>query len=240
MKINPYKSLFLMSSAIHVKHGIYSTDERISQTLETCKSILMTVPNAKIYLLDGGYIKMNFKEETLFNNLVKNFYNFSNDKNIIRAQSIPNHDIVKNFIEIYMFSKFLKENYQQLKNNYQRIFKISGRYRINSLFDFEKHVNAINKIVIHGPYQSQFTNEITGGCAFQYMSRLWSFDSILTPYISTCFDRMLVDIVDRINLGGYIDIEHLLFKHLDSNLIESVKIIGIEGNIAPNGFAISE
>ena len=240
MKLNKYNPLFLMTSAIHVKHGIYSTEERISQTLETCKSIFLTIPNATIYVLDGGYKKINFKEETIFNKLIKNFYCFSDDQNIIRAQNIPNHDIVKNFIEIYMFSKFLKENHQQLKNNYQRIFKISGRYRINSLFDLEKHINAINKIVIHGPYQSQFPNKITGGCAFQYMSRLWSFDSILTPYISTCFDRMLEDIVSRINLGGYIDIEHLLFKHLDSNLIEQVKIIGIEGNIAPNGFAVSE
>ena len=71
MKLNKYNPLFLMTSAIHVKHGIYSTEERISQTLETCKSIFLTIPNATIYVLDGGYKKINFKEETIFNKLIK-------------------------------------------------------------------------------------------------------------------------------------------------------------------------
>jgi hypothetical protein len=43
-----------------------------------------------------------------------------------------------------------------------------------------------------------------------------------------------------LNSGGYIDIEHLLFVHLDPSKIQKIAKIGIEGNIAPNGNGISE
>jgi hypothetical protein len=51
---------------------------------------------------------------------------------------------------------------------------------------------------------------------------------------------MVHDMMNRINDGGYIDIEHLLYKHLDSKVIAHPNKIGIEGMIAPNGMMIEE
>jgi hypothetical protein len=233
-------SLFLVSSAIHAKHGIYNTQERFVQTLRTCRSIRNKVSDSTIYLLDGGYKNISNIEEKELKCHSDKFYNFSENKNVINAQAIGNHDIVKNFIELYMFSTYLNDHHESLSKNFSRIFKISGRYRLNDNFDYNYHLNAKNKIVIIGPYKSQFHAYTTGNIQYQYMSRLWSFDTTMTTYIKSCYHTMVHDMMNRINDGGYIDIEHLLYKHLDSKVIAHPNKIGIEGMIAPNGMMIEE
>jgi hypothetical protein len=102
------------------------------------------------------------------------------------------------------------------------------------------HIDAKDKIIIRGPFTSQFTSSQTGGVIFQYMSRLWSFDSEMLPDIAQAYGRMFKDMNMVLTSGGYIDIEHLLFVHLDSSKIQKIAKIGVEGNIAPNGNGISE
>lgn len=233
-------SLFLVSSAIHAKHGIYNTQERLVQTLRTCRSIRNKVPNATIYLLDGGYKNISDIEGKELEQHCDKFYNFSENVNVINVQAIENHDIVKNFIELYMFSTYLNDHHERLSRDFSRIFKISGRYRLNDNYDHNYHLNAKNKIIIVGPYRSQFPAYTTGNAQYQYMSRLWSFDAEMSTYIKSCYNTMIQDMMERINTGGYIDIEHLLYKHLDSKLIIHPNKIGIEGAIAPNGMAVEE
>ena len=59
------KCLFLVSSAIHVKHGIYNTKERLDQTIATCASIKAKVPNADIIILDGGHEHLTDDEKEI-------------------------------------------------------------------------------------------------------------------------------------------------------------------------------
>ena len=47
-------SLFLVSSAIYTSYGKCSTEERITQTKETIKSIETYAPGSTIVLLDAG------------------------------------------------------------------------------------------------------------------------------------------------------------------------------------------
>jgi hypothetical protein len=72
------------------------------------------------------------------------------------------------------------------------------------------------------------------------MSRLWSFDTTLLPYIKDAYLDMFKHMVERLNAGGYIDIEHLLYDHLDAKLIENIGTLGVQGNIAPNGMGVSD
>ncbi|NBX97590.1 hypothetical protein EB118_16660 [bacterium] len=232
--------LFLLSSAIHVKHGIYNTEQRLVQTTRTCRSIRSYVPDAKIYVLDGGYKNITDEEGFILDQFIDKFYNFSENQNVINVQAIDNHDVVKNFIELYMFSIFLNDYAEIFSRNHKRIFKISGRYRLNNAFNLDDHMKEADKIVIRGPFKSQFSSKITGDVTQQYMSRLWSFDASLTSYIKECYHNMLKNMMDKVNEGGYIDIEHLLFKHLDSKLVYNIPQIGIEGNIAPNGMMVQE
>lgn len=235
------KSLFIISSAIHTRFGVYNEQERIEQTYNTCKSIKEKCDDFDIIILDGGEKQISNKNFDKISKLTIGVYSFAEDLNIKKIQAIQNHDVVKNMIEMYMygtfFNKLLKEKTHE---NYKRIFKISGRYVLNDSFDYQTHLDSADKIIIRGPFVSQFPAGLTGGIQFQYMSRLWSFDSNLLDYIAQTYTNMFQQMQQRLNSGGYADIEHLLFANLDINKIRNIGKLGIEGNIAPNGALVSD
>ena len=45
---------------------------------------------------------------------------------------------------------------------------------------------------------------------------------------------------ERLADGGYVDIEHCLYKFLDSEKIIELNAIGVTGNIAPNGHPVQD
>jgi hypothetical protein len=233
------KSVFVVSSAIHAKHGVYSSEERIEQSIRTFESIRKHT-DSDIIVLDGGYKNISSEEQDKLKEYITAFYNFSDTQNIQDIQKSTNWDIVKNSIELIMFGSFFNAQKDKLAEKYDRIFKLSGRYTLNDNFEYERHMKAKNKILIRGPYTSQFNPEITGGVTTQYMSRLWSFDSALLPEISDVYNKMFAHMIQRLRDGGYIDIEHLLQHHLPADKVELVSRIGVEGNIAPNGVAVSD
>ena len=94
--------------------------------------------------------------------------------------------------------------------------------------------------IIGKHFVKQFNAQITGGVTLQYMSRLWSFDASLIDYIVEVYKQMFGHMQNRLQGGGYIDIEHMMFHHLRSELVETISKIGIQGNIAPNGVGIKE
>lgn len=234
------KSVFLVSSALHSKHGVYSLTERTDQSIKTFESILKYADGSDIIVLDGGYKNISQEEQDVLKNYVNAFYSFSDIDQIKFIQELTNWDVVKNMIELIMFGSFFTKNQSKLMEKYDRIFKLSGRYTLNENFEYERHIKAKDKILIRGPYTSQFTPEITGGVTTQYMSRLWSFDSVLLPQVSETYNAMFVHMLNRLRENGYIDIEHLLQHHLPADKVELLSQIGVRGNIAPNGVAICD
>jgi hypothetical protein len=235
------KSLFLVSSAIHTKHGVYDAETRLQQTIDTCKSI-QSKCNADIILLDGGEKSLTIEEKKILSDYIYRFYDFTEEDTVKQIQKVDNWDVVKNMIEVVMFGSFfdLMSTTDLKLPHYDRIFKMSGRYTLTDEFDHDFHLQQEGKIVIRGPYTSQFNSTITGGVTLQYMSRLWSFDSCHLEYIRDTYVDMFNHMNERLNNGGYIDIEHLLYHHLHHTLIVTPKRIGVQGNIAPNGHAIME
>jgi hypothetical protein len=232
--------LFLVSSAIHTNHGIYSAEQRLEQTVNTLKSIKQKC-DADIILLDGGLKSPTEEERKVLEEYTDSIISFSDASSIKDILAIPSQDIVKNMAEIVMFgSTFQDIGVSGEYKKYKRIFKMSGRYVLNDNFNYQTHIDAKDKIIIRGPYTSQFTSAQTGGVIFQYMSRLWSFDSELLPNIAETYGKMFETMNRVLIQGGYIDIEHLLFAYLDPSRIQKIAKIGVEGNIAPNGVGISE
>lgn len=229
-----------MSSAIHAKHGVYDTETRFKQTIETCKSIRERC-DARIIILDGGYKDLTSEEKAELVDYIDEFYTFSEEEIVKQIQSIPNHDIVKNMIELVMYGSFYDRVAEDgWREKYKRIFKMSGRYTLNDTFNYQRHMDAKDKIIIRGPFTSQFSPDTTGGVTLQYMSRLWSFDAFFLPYIRDIYVDMFQHMNGQLAKKGYIDIEHLLFHHLDLSLIDNIGKLGLDGNIAPNGVRISD
>jgi hypothetical protein len=232
-------SHFIITSAIHTSYGKCSTEERIEQTRETLKSIETYAPESSVVIIDCGEKSVN---KNLFECEVIDYT--TNEEIQVHLQEYlrTNRDlepdiIIKSMLEIMMFVNYLKN----LTGSYERIFKISGRYKLNSNFNHQKHLEAKNKVVILPPYTSQnLYNFDVKSSMFQYMTRCWSFDSNLLLNIIETYDKMKIDILYASRTEKQADIEHLLYKHLNKKLVQNINVMGIEGYWAPMRLYIQE
>jgi hypothetical protein len=232
-------SLFLVTSAIYTSYGKCSTEERIEQTKETIKSIETYAPGSTIVLLDAGdkSVNIDFGVE-LIDYTIHPEIQFHLQEYLFNNKDLEPDIIIKSMLEIIIFENYLKT---YSTNSYERIFKLSGRYRLNSKFNYEKHLKAKNKVLILPPYTSQhlYNFNVTSSM-FLYMTRCWSFDSNLLEKIIETYDKMKKDIIVASRTKKQGDIEHLLYKHLDKRLVEHINLMGIEGYWAPRGSYIEE
>lgn len=231
--------LFIMSSAINTKHGVYHRATRLRQTKETIDSIIERCKNSDIIVIDGGEKTPYPFEIDKFLTPIKKFISFADDNIVKTIQTNKVQDIVKNMIEMYMMSHILRSTDINW-SDYKRVAKISGRYTLNDNFNPDVHLSSKDKLVISKSRESQFSPEVTGNITRQYMSRLFTFDTSLMNQMVDTYDKMLKDMQFRLSEKGYIDIEHLLYKHLNSDIVSNVEPLGIQGNIAPNGGLVSE
>jgi hypothetical protein len=116
---------------------------------------------------------------------------------------------------------------------------MSGRYVLNDLFDPDTYVDSdvTQKIVIGPKYKSQFPIEVTT-VPLQYMARLWSWPIGLNSEIIQVYEDSFIFFAERLSQGGYVDIEHVLYKFLNPDHVHEIQNLGVEGCIAPNGQAI--
>lgn len=234
------KSLFVITSGIHTPYGKCSTQERIEHTWETLKSIETYAPNSSVVLLDCGESSV---DKNLFDCDVIDYTVHSEIKSYLKDYIQNTTDnrpevILKSMSEILICEDYFK---RIDRSQYDRIFKICGRYRLNSKFDYLKHYNSENKVLILKQSLSPhfyFTPDIVS--IFQYMSRFFSFDSTLLPEISETYYKMKKEIIKISKTKHQGDIEHLLFKHLNKKIVETTGIIGIEGYYAPSKEWIEE
>ena len=116
---------------------------------------------------------------------------------------------------------------------------MSGRYILNNFFDPATYDSeqVQEKIVIGKKYQSQFPIAVTQ-VPLQYMARLWSWPVTLLDEVIGVYEDSFVFFAQRLAAGGYVDIEHVLYKFLNPAHVHEIENTGVEGMIAPNGQAI--
>ena len=189
------KSLFVITSGIHTPYGKCSTQERIEHTRETLKSIETYAPDSSVVLLDCGESSV---DKNLFDCDVIDYTVHSEIKSYLKDYIQNTTDnrpevILKSMSEILICEDYFK---RIDRSQYDRIFKICGRYRLNSKFDYLKHHNSKNKVLILKQSLSPhfyFTPDIVS--IFQYMTRFFSFDSTLLPEISETYYKMKKEII---------------------------------------------
>ena len=135
------------------------------------------------------------------------------------------------------YCDFLKK----ITDSYERIFKINGRYRLNSKFDYSTHLEAKDKVVILQPRLSDciYRSDVKA-TMMQYMTRCWSFDSSLLLEIIQTFDKMKKDVLYASKTRKQTDIEHLLYKNLKKKFVKTIDVMGVEGYWAPAGVFLKE
>jgi uncharacterized Fe-S cluster protein YjdI len=244
------KNVFLLSSALHTKHGIYNTKERIDQTLETVNSVRKYVPDSIIMLVDNS--NENIKNDTsielrtLLNNVDYYFSNCDNADIKYIHQNVDNHDVAKNTMECIGFINalsFIKNDPQLMEiiSNSNRIFKLSGRYQIHKNFNILNFnsENVKNKYVFKKRNASWIDPDHTG-VTTQLQTRLWSFPPSLFDDTLTLFNAIVENMIITLNDGKYIDVEHSMSKFIPLDKLVEIDVIGVIGNIAPNGALVIE
>jgi hypothetical protein len=234
------KHCFIVTSAINSKFGVYKPAERLQQTLDTVKSIKDRIPTAKIVIMEVTGEPMTAEQETALRSACDVFVDCTGYQEVIDFYQSDNWDIVKNGTEIMCFGRVLailkKEGHL---DGIDRIHKMSGRYQLNDLFDPTMYDDSDNwdRIIIGPKVQSQFPVQVTDQ-PWQYMARLWSWPSDLTDTVVDVYAKSLVFFAERLAVGGYVDIEHVLARFLPQDRVREIQNTGVEGNIAPTGAPI--
>ncbi len=228
------KPAFIVTSAINTKFGVFSAEERLAQTLDTIKSIRIRVPDPVIFLVEMAAEPLTKEQKDILQASVDAVVDCSADGSVKEIYTSDNWDIVKNLTEILCFGETLPL-IEQYVGNCDRIFKVSGRYLLNENFLPNAYDAYPDKMVFAKRRTSQFSPQTTSGVTEQYMSRCWSFPTSELHSVSQMFKEMRNTMVDCIQSGGYIDIEHLLFSKVDQTKVVELDTIGVEGNIGPNG-----
>lgn len=218
---------FLISSAIETTRGIFTAEQRLSQTFDTIASIKNKVPNARIVLYEVG---ATLSKENL-NALAQD-----DSLTIVPLQSVPQVIELssRNLIshgEAFTTQIILNNIGLFINENTKRIFKISGRYKLQDSFDIKEYENIDDKFVFKkhqktwmNVYQQRHYN-VDG----LFDTRLYSF----TPSLVNYYMNLLSNIFEDLNLG--MDLEHAMYKNLDKSMVIEFDKIHCEGMIAPNG-----
>lgn len=248
------KTTFIVTSAIITNMGVYDPLSRIQQTHQTIDSIISKFPDANIILVEAGDVKIRDSQDPIWLNLrnrVSAFIDLTDEETLMYLKTLPINSpremggaagIIKSMSETVAMHRVLctlkgAEGLKDLRE-VDRIFKLSGRYVLSPLFNpFEW--NHPNKYVFKFSEKSWMPNaKQTIGTDQFYQSRLWSFDANLLDATITAYEAMMADLERIAEQDKYIDVEHLLYKHIGPTNSVEMQMLHCMGTMAPNGTMI--
>lgn len=232
-----------MTSAINTKFGVYNADQRFHQTLNTIQTVRSKIHNCTIFLLESAGQPLTEEQKNQLTDKVEHILDFTSDSAVTGLyNSTNNWDVVKNVTEVMCFILALRTltDSGQL-NDFDRVFKISGRYALNDNFDINYYESYKIKpfAVIRQRKPSHFPAGLTG-VDYQFMTRLWSWPTSMNNEILEVYQNSLNYMYEKLAQGRYADIEHCFYKFLNHDKLIEKDVIGIQGFIGPNGVAVNE
>lgn len=242
------KNIVLLTSAVYTNYGIYNPVERIQQTLDTAKSAKKYIPGAVIILVDNSKVDVQNDTSSEFEELIDlvDYYIDNSDDEDIKYfhNNVSNYDIGKNAMEALGIMKALNyintdEDMQAVIKDADRIFKLSGRYQVTDKFDISKFSNetTTDKYVFKKAQPSWINPQDTGVNTL-LQTRLWSFTPGLLVDTIAMYNKIIDTMFSLFNQNKYIDNEHAMSKFIPRELLVELDIVGLQGNIAPNGMMI--
>lgn len=241
-----YKFLFLVGSAInHFKEedlSEFNAEERFQQTLETLNSIKSKVPDAYILIYEGSEtpIKEEYKDKfiqqsDLFIECGEDPYMKSLYENLHRDPD--KFTFVKSMLEcrcLQIVLNYMAEH--NVFNDVNRVFKISGRYKLNDNFSIDDYKTRFltNKYVMkYYDYEERFEDieniySLLYGCKGSIVTGLWSFDRFLFNDIFNVLGKSFEYMQRAIQLTAGIDIEHSFYHFIDRDKILNVPVLGLD------------
>ena len=120
-----------------------------------------------------------------------------------------------------------------------RIFKLSGRYQVTDKFDIKKFDSDTTKDkYVFKRAQPSWINPADTGVNTLLQTRLWSFTPSLLADTIGMYNKIIETMMGLFNKNKYIDNEHAMAKFIPKDKLVELDIVGLQGNIAPNGMMI--
>ena len=245
-----YRDLFVVSSALVTEYGHLPTQERVTQTMQTLRSIRERAPHADIVVLELSKERVNDDLQQQFMAFAPKHILYFDEHPRIQShyqwcskERDPAGSQIKNLNEIAAMHIFLHWGQQQgLFAGYRRVFKISGRYQLSDAFDatlYEQEVFA-GRCAFLKLEPSYLDVRLSGAGNYAYMTRLWSFDVQLVGKLEVWFESMFDMLLKRYEAGGYTDIEHLLSMVIPRSHCVYLPQVGVMGHVGLHGHLIAE
>jgi hypothetical protein len=215
-------------------------EERFQQTLKTVESIREKIPGAIIVMADSSIPGVEGEIKEKIAEVVDHFLDFSKDPLLQNLKQLAHKDTAQNLSELVVLNKAFKIIKDKgIFDGCDRVFKMSARYWLNDKFDIARYheEDALGKYVLTKRMLSQFPSSVTGQ-PLQHMLRIYSFDGKLLDDFIDKLKIMTAHMQERVNSGGYIDVEHLFCKFIPRSIICEIARSGVAGNISKNGVLI--
>lgn len=243
-------NIVIITSALSVDTpGINSLATRIYQTLSTVNSIKANMEQVEIWVLDAShtelhssvydmfpsdvyFFKLNeiFKDEVLkirqqAKLLAQEFNSLYKTLGGTPVKDIIHSAYIKNRTEIFMLNRFLE--YKDL-SDYNRLYKISGRYMVSTDFNQHQHNIASETIVFKNKDKS---NTLVAGLLHQYPCMFWSIDTTILPTFKKIVSEIEKWIEDSyLDRKQVVDLEHAFYKFTTGGIkVKEIATIGIIG-----------
>jgi hypothetical protein len=213
--MNIQNNVFIITSTINTNLGLISPENRFYQTLETIESIRQKVNNSIIILIDNSSFSLSESSYKLLSEKCDYFINIG-QRSICREF---NSQGIKGAGESYMLLVGL-DIIEQQNIQCDKIFKISGRYKLSESFDILKY-DTPSKFY----FKTRDKNEV--GNYFLH-SRMWAVCGTLFSEIKNLVEKSF-----NTHLKENITIEEAIYKNIDLTKLIEFDTIHCEGYIAP-------
>lgn len=236
-------ALVTITSAIHAlpAHSRFSPAERLEQTRASIDSVRQALPGARILLFDGSPVQPGAAVVERLGPDVE-FVWYGHLPELQNAARQQDFNVVKNLSELTLYARGLADLMQRnALAPHRRVFKLSGRYRMNGRFDAALHFS---------PQASErfvFTRRTAAtwppaqvGTAYAWQTRLFSYDPSLAYLLGSIYLVALRNMHQKLAQGVYTDIEHSLGRYLNPNLVLEVDAIGVSGDIGTYAIHVEE
>ena len=192
--------------------GIFSSEERFTQTIRTIETIRQYIPQSYIVLLEGG--KLLDDEKAHLRTCLDDIY----ETDINNYSKSPGEGML-----IYRY--LMSDKFQDIKGEIQTLSKISGRYYLTEKFNWSNFP--------HTKFIVKFVNKSWLGHPVYYTI----YYCIPKNYIDYFINGLHQYILSREFSIGWPDIEHCFYRFdvILSGEKFSPEILGVAGRQAPNG-----
>lgn len=242
-------NLFLVTSAIHTNYSNTSPEDRLRETINTAESIKKYAPGSKMILVEGGKPLPQHIKDRL--SIFDEIYDFSDHPIMQMTQSDSQFAVdnvghsVKSAGEAYL----LKETLKKIDCVYDRIFKLSGRYRLTERFNIQDHMHKDKFVflpkaptdkmnMIDADAKTIITKSSIDFSPWRYETTFYSFDNPMKAQI--IFEYIFNALVETYSEGNYIDIETATYLTINKDDVVEVPVIGLAGTLGMDDRSIDK